>query len=282
MKQLMLLPAFFVLIASHGAWGQSRSRTEGWVFGFDGGGVAVSFQHEPRDTGPLVGARVGYGSNRITTAFVSIYEADVDVRNFDAFDTVTFGHVDLGVRLHLANRRAIERAIESSQVMYPGGHAPAHGLAAWEMWLKAFHEGTVSVNDIANHAGILIDARTAAAIYLTEVTQHFPEGAHEPLRAAAGWYDEVVDAMRDLRDLRDLGAVGAPDLQEGAVILAKALEAEHAALMSLQQVLDARYRWARPCEFSPSHRISISKAGSRSCSPAARSMWPGRASSIVC
>lgn len=136
-----------------------------------------------------------------------------------------------------ANRRAIERAIESSQGMHPGVKAPAHGLAAWEMWVEAFREGTVSVQEISHHADFLIDSRTSAAIYLTEIELHFPESAHAHLREAAEWYDEVVDAVGDLRDL---STGGAPDLQEGAKILSRALESERAALASLQRVLEAK------------------------------------------
>ena len=68
------------------------------------GGAAVSFENQPRDGAGLVGARVGYGFNRIFTAYVAAYEADVDVREFDGFDKVTFGHVELGMRLHLLNK----------------------------------------------------------------------------------------------------------------------------------------------------------------------------------
>ena len=53
-----------------------------------------------------MGARVGSGLNPILTLYLSAYEADVDVLELDAFDKVTFGHVDLGVRLHLANSRS--------------------------------------------------------------------------------------------------------------------------------------------------------------------------------
>ncbi len=81
-----------------------QSTTQGWVFGFDLGGAAVSFENQPRDGAGLVGARVGYGFNRIFTAYVAAYEADVDVREFDGFDKVTFGHVELGMRLHLLNK----------------------------------------------------------------------------------------------------------------------------------------------------------------------------------
>ena len=53
-----------------------RSKTRGWVFGFDLGGAAVSFENKPRDRAGLVGARVGYGLNRIVTLYASAYEAD--------------------------------------------------------------------------------------------------------------------------------------------------------------------------------------------------------------
>ena len=81
------------------------STTEGWVFGFDFGGAAVSFEDNPGDGGPLVGGRVGYGLNRTVTLYAGAYEADIDVDEFEAFDKVTFGHIDYGVRLHLANSR---------------------------------------------------------------------------------------------------------------------------------------------------------------------------------
>ena len=82
-----------------------QSTSQGWVFGFDFGGAAVSFQNNPSDRGPLVGARAGYGLNRIVTLYAAAYEADIDVKEFDAFDKVSFGHIDYGMRLHLANSR---------------------------------------------------------------------------------------------------------------------------------------------------------------------------------
>lgn len=136
-----------------------------------------------------------------------------------------------------ASRRAIQRAIESSQGMRPGVKAPAHGLAAWQMWLEAFRDGTVSAHEVSRHADFLIEARTSAAVYLTEIEPHFPENAHASLRDAGEWYDEVVDAMSDLRDLSTSGEL---DLQAGATILTKGFEAERAAVASLQRVLEAR------------------------------------------
>ena len=85
--------------------GAQRSTTEGWVFGFDAGGAAVSFDNNPSDRGGLVGARAGYGLNRIVTVYAAAYEVDVEVHEFDAFDKVSFGHIDYGLRFHLANSR---------------------------------------------------------------------------------------------------------------------------------------------------------------------------------
>ena len=79
--------------------------TRGWVFGFDFGGAAISFDHNASDRGPLVGARAGYGINKNVTLYAAAYEADIVTDEFDAFDEVTFGHIDYGVRLHLANGR---------------------------------------------------------------------------------------------------------------------------------------------------------------------------------
>ncbi|HJN30254.1 MAG TPA: hypothetical protein QF604_20305 [Candidatus Latescibacteria bacterium] len=84
--------------------GIHRSTTKGWGFGFDAGGATGSFDNQPSDGGPLAGARVGYGFNRIVTLYAAAYEADVKVRKFDGFDEVSYGHIDYGMRLHLPNR----------------------------------------------------------------------------------------------------------------------------------------------------------------------------------
>ena len=76
---------------------------EGLVVGLDVGGAVVGFDNQPPDRAGIVGLRAGYGLNPILTPYLGIYEADVDNLAFDAFDKVTLGHVDLGVRLHLPN-----------------------------------------------------------------------------------------------------------------------------------------------------------------------------------
>ena len=101
-----MLFSVLLCLGSVVAGSAQQSTTQGWVFGFDLGGAAVSFENKPSGRGVLVGPlRVGYGLNRIVTLYASASYADVDVQEFDAFDKVTFAHVDYGVRLHLANSR---------------------------------------------------------------------------------------------------------------------------------------------------------------------------------
>ncbi len=135
-----------------------------------------------------------------------------------------------------AGRQALERALEASRGERPGVRAPAHGLAAWEMWLQAFRDGTVDVDAVEGHAAFLVNARRAAAVYLREIEPHFPEAARPALLSAADSYDQVAARISDLRVLC---AAGDPDLQRAAEVLAAALEAERAALASLQEALEA-------------------------------------------
>ena len=133
-------------------------------------------------------------------------------------------------------RKAIEHAVEASRGKHRGTDAPAHGLAAWEMWLHAFQEGSVDTDAAPNHASFLMGARRSAATYLRQIEPHFPPSAGPRMIAAADSYDQVVADMLALREL----CVGEePDLQRGAEILSGALEAERAALASVQQVLEA-------------------------------------------
>ena len=136
-----------------------------------------------------------------------------------------------------ASRKAIERAVESSQGMYPGAGAPAHGFAAWELWLEAFQEGTVSVDAVPHHADFLVRARRSAATYLREIKSDVPADARSALKDAANSYDLVAARSAELRDLF---AEADASLQGGAEILTRTLEHERAAIASLQQVLEAR------------------------------------------
>lgn len=85
--------------------GAQPARTQGWVVGFGSGAAAVSFDGDPADGAALVGFRVGYGLNHVVAPYAAGAYADVRSRGLEAFDRVTFSHVDLGVRLHLAGGR---------------------------------------------------------------------------------------------------------------------------------------------------------------------------------
>ncbi len=100
----ILLPVLFCLASVTGGSAQP-ARTQGWVLGLGSGAAAVSFESDPGDGGALVDLRVGYGLNRIVTPYLGGAYADIRSRGLEAFDRVTFAHVDLGVRLHLADGR---------------------------------------------------------------------------------------------------------------------------------------------------------------------------------
>ena len=97
----ILLPVLFCLASVTGGSAQP-ARTQGWVLGLGSGAATVSFESDPGDGGALVDLRVGYGLNRIVTPYLGGAYADIRSRGLEAFDRVTFAHVDLGARLHLA------------------------------------------------------------------------------------------------------------------------------------------------------------------------------------
>jgi len=78
------------------------SRTQGWMAGVHSGAASVSFGSDPADRAALVGARIGRGLNPVVAPYVGVAYASIESRGREVFDTVTFGYVDLGVRLHLA------------------------------------------------------------------------------------------------------------------------------------------------------------------------------------
>lgn len=81
--------------------GAQPSRTEGWLAGVHSGAASVSFGSDPADGAALVGARIGRGLNPVVAPYVGVAYAAIESRGLEAFDSVTFGYVDLGVRLHL-------------------------------------------------------------------------------------------------------------------------------------------------------------------------------------
>jgi len=100
----LLLPLLFCL-ASVSEAGAQPARPQGWVVGLGFGRAAVSFDSGPRDGAGLVSMRIGRDLNRIVAPYLGMAYADIESRGLEAFDNVTFGHVDLGVRLHVDDAR---------------------------------------------------------------------------------------------------------------------------------------------------------------------------------
>ena len=98
----ILLPVLFCL-ASVVEGGAQPSRTQGWVAGVHSGAASVSFGSDPADGAALVGARLGRSLNPVVAPYVGVAYAAIESRGLEAFDSVTFSYVDLGVRLHLAH-----------------------------------------------------------------------------------------------------------------------------------------------------------------------------------
>ena len=86
--------------------GSAQSSTaKGWVVGLGFGRAAVSFESDPGDGAALVHLWIGHALNGIVTPYLGGAYADIESRGLEAFDRMTFEHVDLGVRLNLANGR---------------------------------------------------------------------------------------------------------------------------------------------------------------------------------
>ena len=100
-----ILFAILFCLASVTEASAQPARTQGWVFGLGSGTTAVSFESDPADGAALVDLRIGYGLTRIVTPYLGGAYADIRSRGLEAFDRLTFAHVDLGVRLHLAGGR---------------------------------------------------------------------------------------------------------------------------------------------------------------------------------
>ena len=98
----ILLPILFGLAPVTEA---QTAGTRGWVLGLESGAAVISFDGDPADGAALVGLRIGYRLNRVIAPYLGGAYADIRTRGLEAFDRVTFSHVDVGVRLHLAGRR---------------------------------------------------------------------------------------------------------------------------------------------------------------------------------
>ena len=100
----ILLPVLLCL-ASAAEVGAQSATTRGWTFGLGTGVATVALGSGPGDAATLVGFRAGYRLDRVVTPYLEGTYMDIRSRGLEAFDRLTFSHVDLGVRLHLTRRR---------------------------------------------------------------------------------------------------------------------------------------------------------------------------------
>lgn len=97
----ILLPVL-VCLASAVEGNAQPSGTQGWMLGVESGATSVSLGGNPGDGAALVGARIGWRLNRMVIPYLGTAYADIESRGLDNFERLTFAHVDVGARLHLA------------------------------------------------------------------------------------------------------------------------------------------------------------------------------------
>jgi len=144
-----------------------------------------------------------------------------------------------GARLQnekIAHRAVLDHAIRSSKGEFPGGEAPAHGIAAWKLWLKTFEKGKVNRGAAESHANFLIQSRGAAAAYLRSVGASLGSNAQKPALDASLLYEELAQT---LRQFSVCCSNDAPDDKKATELLSIALEKELKAIEKLRETLAA-------------------------------------------
>jgi outer membrane autotransporter protein len=101
------LPLGLGLCLMSGLWlplAAQESTTRGLNLSFHIQATTLSVEGADSDGGGGAGIRVGYGFNRIVTAFFQLDGSSVDTKNApDLSGEWTVAHADLGVRFHFAN-----------------------------------------------------------------------------------------------------------------------------------------------------------------------------------
>ncbi len=100
------LPSLFAIIALFACEtaAAQESTTRGFTVGIHASGAALTVEDGERNDAGGGGIRVGYGFNRIITAFAQFDGARFDVNPSDGLGGEwTMGHADFGARFHFAN-----------------------------------------------------------------------------------------------------------------------------------------------------------------------------------
>jgi len=135
---------------------------------------------------------------------------------------------------HKALRMAVKSASDN------GKGKTTHGLAAYELWQKAFDSPDIPLEPSRHHTETLKQRRQSAASYIRKLTQVFPEAA-EPLQASATHYDQEIEALNPLYDLlvsaKKQKQITPEERAKAANLINKALIAERAAINSIENAL---------------------------------------------
>ncbi len=120
-----------------------------------------------------------------------------------------------------------------------GRQVRPYGFAAYETWLAAFESPEVSAHHTKHHAHMLRYRRTAAASYMRQLTDVFPD-AVVPLRAAAAHCERELESVQRLFDLSQSALArgfDAGDREEAQRLIGAALAADRAAVGQIEMVL---------------------------------------------
>ena len=122
-----------------------------------------------------------------------------------------------------------------------GKRVNPYGFTAYETWSEAFESEDVPISPGGHHhPNVLGDRRAAAAAYMRELVEIFPEAA-EVLETAATHYDREVHSVAALGRIigaaYEDGAITAEQRAEARRLIAEALAADRAAVAQIQAAL---------------------------------------------
>lgn len=192
------------------------------------------------------GLIVGYNENDETYTVRHPFVADTYTVKYDAI-----GHADpaewFNVRIfqphaepdaRKMHHKALRIAIKFSGD--DGKGKTTHGLAAYELWQKAFNSPDIPLEPSYHHTEMLKQRRESAAAYIRKLIQVFPEAA-DPLQASATHYDQEIEALNPLYELlesaKNQKKITSEERTQAADLISKALTAERAAIASIEEAL---------------------------------------------
>jgi hypothetical protein len=145
-----------------------------------------------------------------------------------------------------ALRHAVEfadgsRFTDENWIRADGRQVRPYGFAAYTTWHDAFDASEVVVPPSVHHTHMLRMRRTAAAAYMRELVDIFPDAAGS-LQTAAKHYDSEVEHLQPLFDLvdtvaRDRRRLTDDERSNVQRLIRAALEADRAAVGQIEVVL---------------------------------------------